>query len=107
MTRQHTQAHLDLKRRFGDNLILLRDRVDISQKQIALRSGLHTTQIGLLERGQRMPRLDTIIKLAGALEVTPCDLLDGMTWRLSIYQGRGTYVRSDTGGATARQTESF
>jgi len=104
MARRHTQAVLDLKRRFGDNLILLRDRVDLSQEQIAVRSGLHKTQIGLLERGLRLPRLDTIIKLAGALEAAPCDLLDGMAWRLGTDRGHpGAYVRS---GAAAQQTES-
>ncbi len=27
-----------------------------------------------------MPRIDTAIKLAGALDISPCDLLDGMVW---------------------------
>lgn len=107
MARRHTQAVLDLKRRFGDNLILLRDRVDLSQEQTAVRSGLHKTQIGLLERGLRLPRLDTIVKLAGALEVAPCDLLDGMAWCLGTDRGRpGAYVRSGANEAVAQQTGS-
>jgi transcriptional regulator with XRE-family HTH domain len=101
MGRPHTQAIFDLKRRFGDNLILLRDRGGLSRGETAVRSGLHTTQIGLLERGLRLPRLDTIIRLAGALEVAPCDLLSGMSWRLETYQGNpGTYVWSQAGEST-------
>jgi len=107
MGRRHTQAVFDLKRRFGDNLILLRDRVDLSQEQTAVRSGLHKTQVGLLERGLRLPRLDTIVKLAGALEVAPCDLLDGMAWRLGTDRGRpGAYVRSGADGAIAQRAAS-
>ena len=88
MGHRHTQAVFDLKRRFGDNLILLRDRVGLSQGELSVRSGLHMTQVGLLERGLRLPRLDTIVKLAGALEVPPCELLTGMAWRLATDQGR-------------------
>jgi transcriptional regulator with XRE-family HTH domain len=39
---------------------------------------MHRTEISLLERAGRDPRLGTIIKLARALEVTPASLLDGV-----------------------------
>lgn len=100
MGRHHTHADFALKRRFGDNLILLRDRAGLSQGEMSVRSGLHMTQISLLERGLRLPRLDTIVKIAGALEVPPCDLLSGMAWHLGTDQGRsGAYVRPDTATA--------
>lgn len=70
-----------LRRRFGDNLIVQRGRSDLSQADVAERSGLHLTEIGLLERGHRLPRLDTIVRLAGAIEVEPCELFAGMKWR--------------------------
>jgi transcriptional regulator with XRE-family HTH domain len=72
----------DLKRRFGENLILLRGRAGLSQERVAERAGLHKSQIGMLEHGRRLAQLDTIVKLAGALEVEPCELLAGMAWRL-------------------------
>jgi len=89
-----TQAAFALQRRLAENLILLRNRADLSQGMTAERSGLHITQISLLERGLRLPRLDTIIKLAGAVEVEPCELLAGMAWRPKRDVGRaGGYVK--------------
>ena len=70
-----------LSRRFAINLVVLRGRADLSQEGISNRAGLHTTEISLLERGLRLPRLDTIVKLAGALDVEPCTLFAGMRWR--------------------------
>jgi hypothetical protein len=64
---------------------------------LAHRAGLHLTEIGLLERALRLPRLDTIVKLAGAFEVEPCELLTGMAWRLGdASQLSGAYVRQDS-----------
>lgn len=90
-----TEALGGLKQRFGENLILLRGRVDLSQEQTAERAGLHKTEISLLERGLRLPRLDTIVRLAGAIEVEPCELLTGMNWRLAGSIQRGGYMRQD------------
>ena len=67
--------------KFGDNLVYLRKRADLSQEQLADLAGLHRTEVGMLERGVRLARIDTLIKLAGGLEVTPGELLDGLDWR--------------------------
>lgn len=72
----------DIAVRFAENLLALRGRSGLSQGGTAERSGLHITEVGLLERGLRLPRLDTIVKLAGALGVEPCVLLVGMEWCL-------------------------
>lgn len=55
----------------------------------AERAGLHRTEVSLVERGERLPRLDTIVKLAGALEEEPCELLRGMAWKLNPPKKRG------------------
>lgn len=82
-----------LNRRFSENLISLRGRAGLSQERTAERAGLHQTELSLLERGLRLPRLDTIVKLAGAIEVEPCELLAGMAWRLGSSRHRsGAYV---------------
>jgi transcriptional regulator with XRE-family HTH domain len=69
-----------LATRFGENLAQHRDRAGISQEELGFRADLHRTEIGMLERGIRLPRIDTLLKLAGALEIEPGELLDGMGW---------------------------
>jgi transcriptional regulator with XRE-family HTH domain len=45
-----------------------------------VRASLHRTAVGQLERGERVARVDTVVKLAGSLGIPPGDLLDGMGW---------------------------
>lgn len=52
----------------------------MSQEQVGLRAELHRTEIGLLERGARVPRIDTLVKVAAAINVAPADLLEGIVW---------------------------
>ena len=44
-------------------------------------TALHRTEIGLLERGEREPRLSTIIKFASALDVPLHELAGGISWQ--------------------------
>ncbi|MBS1677920.1 MAG: helix-turn-helix transcriptional regulator [Actinobacteria bacterium] len=53
---------------------------ELSQETIAWRAEIHRTQITLIEHGERLPRIDTLVKLAGAIGMSPCDLLDGLLW---------------------------
>lgn len=66
-----------LKARFASNLRRARKRACLSQETLGRRSELHPTEISLLERGGRMPRVDTLVKLATGLDADPCELLDG------------------------------
>lgn len=68
-------------RRFGANLVRCRKEAGLSQEQLGFRADLHRTEVGLLERGARVPRIDTLLKLAGALDIGPCELLSGMAWK--------------------------
>ncbi len=71
---------MSLAQRFGSNLATHRQRVGVSQEELSFRAALHRTEIGLLERGERVPRIDTLMKLAGALGVNSGELLDGLEW---------------------------
>lgn len=71
---------MTVAKQFGANLAYCRKRVGISQEELSFRASLHRTQVGTLERGERVPRIDTLIKLAGSLDVTPAELLDGLGW---------------------------
>jgi transcriptional regulator with XRE-family HTH domain len=66
--------------RFGENLMIYRRRAGLSQEELGFRASLHRTEIGELERGVRLPRIDTLVKLAGALSVPPGDLMKGIAW---------------------------
>jgi transcriptional regulator with XRE-family HTH domain len=88
----------ELAERFGANLLSCRDRAGISQEELGFRADLHRTEIGMLERGIRLPRIDTLLKLAGALEVEPGDMLDGMGWSA----GAATRGRFRVGGYAGR-----
>jgi transcriptional regulator with XRE-family HTH domain len=68
--------------RFGANLVHARRRAEISQEELGVRCDLHRTEISLLERGGREPRLGTILKLAKALDVTPDELCAGILWNM-------------------------
>ena len=65
---------------FGKNLRRHRQRTGLSQEETALRASLHRTAVGMLERAERVARADTVAQLAGALEIDPGDLFDGIVW---------------------------
>jgi transcriptional regulator with XRE-family HTH domain len=82
MPRQNDAQAIDCGRRLGQNLVEAREKRDLTQAATAKLAGLHRTEISLIERGQRVPQLDTIVKLGGALRMQPCALLVGMAWKL-------------------------
>ena len=74
-------ASLECKARFGENLARARGRAGMSQEAVGLRASLHRTEISQLERGLRLPRIDTLVKLAAVLDVpVDCQLLAGIAW---------------------------
>lgn len=66
--------------RFAINLRKARQKKEISQEELGFRCDLHRTEISLLERGGREPRLGTIMKLASALDSSPNELCRGIRW---------------------------
>jgi transcriptional regulator with XRE-family HTH domain len=66
--------------RFGRNLFMARRRAGFSQEELARRCALHRTEIGHPEKGRRLPRVDTLLKLTAVLAVEPAALLKGMHW---------------------------
>jgi transcriptional regulator with XRE-family HTH domain len=71
---------VDIATHFGENLARCRKRADMSQEELGVRASLHRTEISLLERGTRLPRIDTAIKLAGALGIPLGELIEGINW---------------------------
>jgi ribosome-binding protein aMBF1 (putative translation factor) len=71
---------LDFATRFGHNLARCRRRAGLSQEELGVRASLHRTAVGQLERGERVARSDTLVKLAGSLAIRPEELLEGLDW---------------------------
>jgi len=61
---------IDVKKQFGAAIRLYRDKLGISQEELAARAGLHRTYISDVERGARNVSLESIHRLAEALEVS-------------------------------------
>jgi transcriptional regulator with XRE-family HTH domain len=62
---------------FALNLRKRREKIGLSQEALAEVCGLHRTEISLLERSKRSPRLETIVILAHGLELaSPGELLE-------------------------------
>lgn len=71
--------------RFGRNLRACRNRAGLSQEALCSLASLDRSEIGLLERGENAPLLDTIVKLASALSVPLEELLGGIGWICPVY----------------------
>ena len=62
--------------KFGKHLASLRQKKGWSQEELSFKVELHRTYIGDLERGEKCPSLETLIKLANGFEVSLQELLD-------------------------------
>jgi two-component system, response regulator len=63
-------ATADLKALLGAAIKAERSALGISQEELAYRADLHRTYISDVERGARNPSIESIEKLAGALEIS-------------------------------------
>jgi transcriptional regulator with XRE-family HTH domain len=88
----------------GRRMRRIRRDQELSQEAVAWVAGIHRTQISLYEHGERMPFLSSFVRLAGGLAVSPCLLLDGVTWEGG--QSRpGRFVFDDQKSGSAATSE--
>jgi transcriptional regulator with XRE-family HTH domain len=87
----------DLAAIFGDNLARERRRAGFSQDELSARASVHRTEISQVERGLRIPRLDTVARLCGSLEVSPERLFEGIEWQPGGLRRGGFRVPSEVG----------
>jgi transcriptional regulator with XRE-family HTH domain len=69
---------VSLAEQFGHNLLTERRRLGMSQEALADAAGLGRESVYKIERGGRWVRLLTLLRLADALGVDPCELLKGL-----------------------------
>ena len=67
MRAKNSELHLAL----ASTLRELRQDAGFSQEELAYRADLHRTYISLLERAIKLPTLDTLFRISGALSVRP------------------------------------
>lgn len=63
------------RRRFGEAVRAERRRLKLSQEELAHRSDLNRVYMGEVERGEKAVSIDTIVKIAGALNITSGELM--------------------------------
>jgi transcriptional regulator with XRE-family HTH domain len=68
-----------IRKQFAENLRSRREKCGLSQEALAEACNLHRTEISLLERCKRSPRLETLVILARGLGLSsPGELLEGI-----------------------------
>ncbi|WP_425105172.1 helix-turn-helix domain-containing protein [Ancylobacter sp.] len=66
---------MDMRKLVGRNFARLRQAKDLTQEQVAERSGLSQQYLSGLERGRRNPTIITLYELARALDVSHVELV--------------------------------
>jgi transcriptional regulator with XRE-family HTH domain len=95
----------DAARLLGKNLWRARRRAGYSQEELGALASVHRTHIGYMEIGQRLPRVDTLLKVASVLGVRLDELVDGIVWVLPAPTRPGSFLVEASGlrgGADAR-----
>ena len=64
----------ELPKKFGKQVKIERIKQDISQEKLAELADLHRTTLGIIEKGKAFPTLDSIAKIANALNIKLSEL---------------------------------
>ena len=75
---------MEAARAFGVVLRRLRRAASLTQEQLSFEADLRRTYISILELGQQQPSLETILKLARALDCSASELISLVEKELSL-----------------------
>ena len=70
------EPKIDILILFGNKVKTFRKKKGISQEELAFRSELHRTYIGMIERAEKNITLKNIEKIANGLEISILDLFE-------------------------------
>lgn len=82
------RIHMDIIA-FGNRVRAARERLGITQEDLAARVGMSPSHMSIVERGVKVPRMDTVVKLANELDVSADYLLQD-----SVAQSRNNQLLS-------------
>ncbi|QQX89405.1 helix-turn-helix transcriptional regulator (plasmid) [Cupriavidus necator] len=82
-----TTFDADLARAFGAAVRALRNERRIAQESLANLAGIERSHMGKVERGEHMPTLAIIFKIARALGCSTAVLMDATEGQLSLASG--------------------
>lgn len=71
-------ASSNASRIVGERLKEARQELGVSQMELANLAGMNVANYGKIERGVGNPTLDTLVRLAGVMEVDPARLVTGL-----------------------------
>ena len=63
----------------GGLILAHRQRIGMTQDELAAASGIDSANIRAHEKGRSMPSIQTLVRIASALGIAPGALLDGLT----------------------------
>lgn len=64
----------DISKIIGDRIRIIRNNKGMSIEELADKANVNTTHLGRIERGETIPKIDSIEKLVNALDITFEDL---------------------------------
>ena len=75
---ERAERRRQFAKRFGRNLRLARRAADLSQDDLAELADMHRTEVSHIERGERLPRADTLWQIAQCIGVDLGPLFAGL-----------------------------
>ena len=72
MKREHDKLHIKV----GIKILLERNKRKLSQDKLAELAGLSKTALGSIERGESVPSINTVDRIAKALGMSVVELID-------------------------------
>lgn len=79
----------------GQRIRMYRKKNHMSQEKLAELSGLHPTYIGQLERGEKNPTIESLLKICKAMHLPITLLVEKLDEYESEHDCTGDYVKND------------
>ena len=65
----------ELTKEIGKRIRNERRKQELNQEELAYRAGIHTSYFGCIERGEKCPTIETIIKICKALDISVSSII--------------------------------